>query len=117
VERAAPPARVRRGHAPSVVGPDTTMPPTRRSRASCAQRDRGGAVLRGRSALGVLRRLAGLLEAGLLALDDARVATEEPGLLEGRAVVLLVDLVQRAGHAEAHGPGLTGRAAAGEAHD
>src|SRR5690606_11617587 len=70
-----------------------------------------------RSALGVLRRLAGLLEACLLALDDARVATEEAGLLEGRAVVLLVDLVQRAGDAEAHGPGLAGRAAAVEAHD
>src|SRR5690606_13237037 len=53
----------------------------------------------------------------LLALDDARVATEEAGLLEGRAVVLLVDLVQRAGDAEAHGPGLAGRAAAVEAHD
>src|SRR5690606_36456312 len=93
------------------------MPPTRRSRASCAKRDLGGAILRARSALGVLRRLAGLLEAGLLALDDARVATEETGLLEGRAVVLLVDLVQRAGHTEAHSASLAGRAAALKADD
>src|SRR5699024_3271623 len=79
--------------------------------------NRCGALLRAGSALGVLRRLAGLLEAGLLALDDAVVTTEEAGLLEGRSVVLLVDLVQRAGHTEAHGPGLTGCTAAGEADD
>src|SRR6478736_1462271 len=59
-----------------------------------------------RSALRVLRRLAGLLETGLLALDDASVAREEAGLLEGRAVVLGVDLVERTGDAEAQRAGL-----------
>src|SRR5699024_8194588 len=78
---------------------------------------RCGALLRAGSALGVLRRLAGLLQTGLLALDDAVIAAQEACLLEGRAVGLLVDLVQRAGHAEAHGTGLAGGAAAGEAHD
>lgn len=45
-------------------------------------------------ALGVLLSLAGLLEAGLLALDDAGVTTQVTGLLQGGAVVLGVDLVQ-----------------------
>src|SRR5690606_28131506 len=49
------------------------------------------------SALGELRRLAGLLETSLLALDDASVTSEEAGLLEHGAVVLAVDLVQRTG--------------------
>src|SRR5512139_610997 len=39
------------------------------------------------SALRVLRSLAGLLEAVLLALLDTRVTGEEAGLLEGRAVL------------------------------
>src|SRR5699024_2986486 len=51
------------------------------------------------------------------ALDDAVIAAEEAGLLEGGAVGVHVDLVQRAGHAEAHGASLTGRAAAVEADD
>src|SRR5690606_22941539 len=59
-----------------------------------------------------LRRLAGLLETGLLALDDAGVAREEPGLLERRAVVLAVDLVEGAGDREAQGARLTRGAAA-----
>ena len=51
-----------------------------------------------RSALGVLRRLAGLLEAVLLALLDPRVTGEEAGLLQGRTVVGL-DLDEGAGDA------------------
>ena len=45
-------------------------------------------------ALGVLLSLTGLLETGLLALDDAGVTTQVTGLLQGGAVVLGVDLVQ-----------------------
>src|SRR5699024_12846050 len=78
---------------------------------------RCGALRRAGSALGVMGELAGLLQTGLLALDDAVIAAQEACLLEGRAVRLLVDLVQRTGHAEAHGTGLAGGAAAGEAHD
>src|SRR3954453_7857614 len=70
-----------------------------------------------RSALAVLRRLAGLLETGLLALDDAGVTREQPGLLERGAVGLFVDRVQAASHAEAQGAGLTGDAAAVDAGD
>src|SRR5699024_8825005 len=69
------------------------------------------------SALGVLRGLAGLLEPGLLALDDARVAREETGLLESRTVVVHVDLVQRTCHTETDRAGLAGGAAAGDADD
>src|SRR4051812_27270239 len=69
------------------------------------------------SALAVLRSLAGLLEAGLLALLDAGVARQEAGLLERGAVGLEVDLVERAGHAEAQRAGLAGRAAAVDAGD
>src|SRR6478672_10756788 len=64
------------------------------------------------SARAVLRSLAGLLEAGLLALGDARVAGEEPGLLERGTVQLLVDAVERTGHAEADRAGLAGGATA-----
>src|SRR4051794_7423151 len=70
-----------------------------------------------RSALGVLRRLAGLLETGLLALDDAGVTREQPGLLERGAVGLDVDGVEAAGHAEAQGAGLAGDAAAVDPRD
>ena len=45
-------------------------------------------------ALGVLLSLAGLLETGLLTLDDAGVTAQVTGLLQGGAVVLDVDLVQ-----------------------
>ena len=41
-----------------------------------------------RLALGVLRRLTGLLQTGLLALLDPRVAGQEAGLLQRRAVAL-----------------------------
>ena len=47
-----------------------------------------------RSALAELGRLAGLLQTGLLALDDARVAGEQAGLLQRRAVGLDVDRVE-----------------------
>src|SRR3954454_15750504 len=62
------------------------------------------------SALAVLRGLAGLLQTGLLALGGARVAGEEAGLLQGRAVHLGVHAVQGAGHAQAHRAGLAGGA-------
>src|SRR6478736_8397406 len=73
--------------------------------------------MRSESALAELRRLARLLETGLLALDDAGVTREQPGLLERRAVGLDVDGVQAAGHAEAQGAGLTGDAATVDAGD
>src|SRR5690606_8943967 len=71
----------------------------------------------GRSALAVLRRLAGLLQTSLLALLDARVARQEAGLLQGRAVGLFVDRVQRASDAQAQRAGLTGHAATVDASD
>src|SRR5687768_1183999 len=74
-------------------------------------------VMQGRSALAELRSLAGLLQSGLLALDGAGVAREQPGLLEVGAVGVDVDGVERAGHAEAQGAGLTGDAAAVDAGD
>src|SRR4051794_34701832 len=68
------------------------------------------------SALGELRALAGLLEAGLLALLDASVSRQEAAPLElgaqGR-----VGLDQRAGDAVAQGPCLGGHAAAVGAGD
>ena len=70
-----------------------------------------------RSALRELRGLAGLLETGLLALHDAGVAGQQTGLLQSRAVGLFVDLVERAGHAEAQGAGLTSGAATVDARD
>ena len=63
------------------------------------------------SALAVLGRLAGLLEAVLLALDDPGVAGEEAGLLQRRAV-LGVGLDQRAGDRQPQRAGLARRAAA-----
>src|SRR5690606_6428004 len=65
-----------------------------------------------RLALRELRGLASLLEASLLALDDAGVARKEPGLLEGGAVVLAVDLVEGTGDREAQRARLTRGAAA-----
>src|SRR4051795_7655394 len=62
-----------------------------------------------RSALGVLRRLAGLLEAVLLALLDPRVTGEEARLLESRTVVGL-DLDEGAGDRQAQRAGLPGDA-------
>src|SRR5699024_1879622 len=74
-------------------------------------------AIRARSALRELRRLAGLLETGLLALDDACVAREEAGLLERRTVVVAVDLVERAGDREAQRAGLARGSAAADARD
>src|ERR1700741_3824628 len=65
---------------------------------------------RDRSALAVLRRLAGLLEAVLLALDGPRVAGQEAGLLQ-RGPVLRLHQDQRPGDGQAQRAGLTGRAA------
>ena len=69
------------------------------------------------SALGVLGGAAGLVQTGLLALHDARVASEETGLLQGGAVGLTVDLVERAGDAQAQGAGLAGDATAVDTGD
>src|SRR5437660_2066599 len=62
-------------------------------------------------ALAELRRLARLVQAGLLALHHARVAREEAGALQ-RHAKLGVDLDERAGDAVAHRAGLAGRPAA-----
>src|SRR5690606_30757791 len=70
-----------------------------------------------RSALAVLRRLAGLLETGLLALRDAGVPGEVTGLLQGRAVQLGVDPVERTRDTETDGTGLAGGATAVDAHE
>src|SRR4249919_4058345 len=59
----------------------------------------------GCSALGVLRRLAGLLEAGLLALLLARVTGQQTRPLEGRPH-LRIDLDQGPGDAKAERAGL-----------
>src|SRR5690606_35328381 len=88
-------------HAPAPAGPRTSDPHS-------ASRS---------SALGVLGCLTGLLQAGLLALHRTGVAGEEPGLLEDRTVRLGVDLVQRAGDAQAQRTGLAGDAAAVDAGD
>ena len=61
-------------------------------------------------ALGELRRFAGLVEAGLLALDLARVAREEALALE-RDAQLGIGLDERAGDAVPDGAGLARRAA------
>src|SRR5690242_7191392 len=67
--------------------------------------------------LGVLRRLAGLLQAVLLALLDPGVPGQEAGLLQRRAV-LRVHQGQRPGHAEAQRARLPDAAAAGDpGHD
>src|SRR5580704_7867536 len=66
--------------------------------------------------LGVLRRLAGLLQAVLLPLLDPGVPGQEAGLLQRRAV-LRVHQGQRPGHAEAQRARLPGDAAAGDPGD
>src|SRR6185369_3794793 len=72
--------------------------------------------LAARSALGVLRRLAGLLEPVLLALLDPRVTGEEAGLLE-RGPVVGVELAEGPGDREAQRAGLAGDAATAEVRD
>src|SRR4051812_41318417 len=89
----------------------------RTRRAGHAERPRGATGCDGsyrRSTLAVLRSLTGLLEAGLLALRHPRVAGEEAGLLQRRAVLDVREL-QRAGDAEAQRAGLAGGAAAVDA--
>src|SRR3954471_12557119 len=66
-------------------------------------------------ALRELRRLARLVQAGLLALDLARVAREEALALE-RDAQLRVRLDQRAGDPVAHGDSLSRQPAAVDAH-
>src|SRR5690606_32852729 len=78
------------------------------------KRRRGGPT--GGAPRQVLRRAAGLLEAVLLALDDASVAREVPLLLEHGAEVR-VDLQQRAGDAELDGVGLAAGATALDGDD
>src|SRR3954470_21331266 len=69
------------------------------------------------SALAVLGRLAGLLQAGLLALDDAGVAGEQAGLLQRGPVGVEVDRVEGTGHAQAQRTGLAGDATTVDAGD
>src|SRR5919107_5514402 len=69
------------------------------------------------SALAVLGSLAGLLEAGLLALDDARVTGEQARLLQRRTVRVEVHRVQRPGDPEAQRTRLAGDAATVDAGD
>src|SRR5919107_3372537 len=88
-----------------LASPRTPSVPKTRVGASTADPTRG-------SALAVLRRLAGLLQPGLLALDDAGVTGEQAGLLQRRPVGVDVDRVQRAGDPEAQRTGLAGDPAA-----
>src|SRR3954469_3296401 len=69
-----------------------------------------------RSALGVLRSLAGLLQAVLLPLLDPRVTGEEAGLLQ-RRTVLGLDRDEGTGDREPQGAGLAGDTAALEDAD
>src|ERR1700755_3225087 len=68
------------------------------------------AMRRSRSALRVLRRLAGLLESVLLALDGTRVTGQEAGLLQGGSFLGL-NQDQRAGDRQAQRACLPGWAA------
>ena len=52
------------------------------------------------------------MQTSLLALHDAGVAGQEAGLLQGGAIRITIDGVERTGHAEADGAGLAGGAAA-----
>src|SRR6478672_6807592 len=103
----------------AVTGVNGRSPP--RQMAERASEVRGSARTSGPTpgkrdlALGVLLSLACLLETGLLTLDDAGVTGEVAGLLQGGAVVLDVDLVQRTGDAEAKRTGLAGGATAVDA--
>src|ERR1700690_3404398 len=69
-------------------------------------------ALRPRSALGVLRRLAGSLEAVLLAFLHARVARQEAGLAQRQAEAVGFGLEEGPGDAVADGPRLALVAAA-----
>src|SRR5207245_2251005 len=67
-------------------------------------------------ALAVLGRLAGLLQAVLLALFDPRVTGEEAGLLQGRPRLVLGQ-GERAGDAQPQCAGLPGDTSAAEGGD
>src|SRR6266576_2226464 len=84
------------------------------TRTSLARRSRGRPPpeVLGPLALGVLRRLAGALEAVLLALLHARVAREQPGLAQLEAMALGIELEQGPGDAVADGAGLAAHSAA-----
>src|SRR5205823_8915647 len=74
-----------------------------RERANCVRAEGAAHAWTG-SALGVLGRLACLLEAVLLALLHPRVASEETCLLQGRAILRLqIDEGSRDGQAERAG--------------
>src|SRR3712207_4908697 len=100
----------------STLFPYTTLFRSRRWPDPGRRRSRRGDPRAYRSALRVLRRLAGLLEPVLLALGDARVTGEEAGLLEGRTV-LGVDLDERAGDRQAQRAGLAADATTPEDAD
>src|SRR5690554_372997 len=72
-------------------------------------------AMRARLTLRVLRSATGLLQTGLLALNDAGVASQEASLLKGRAVGLVIDLIEGASHTEAHCASLPGGTAASDA--
>src|SRR5438874_152950 len=120
--------RARRAVSSSPATPRTPSVPNKRLRCPasaislrsllCWLRWRARQAPRGRHLpLGVLRRLAGLLQAVLLALLDPGVPGQEAGLLQRRAV-LRVHQGQRPGHAEAQRARLPGDAAAGDpGHD
>src|SRR5690554_5602061 len=73
-------------------------------------------AMRARLTLRVLRSATGLLQTGLLTLNDACVASEEASLLESRAVGLVVDLIEGPSHTQTHCASLPGGAAAGHAN-
>src|SRR3954447_12092406 len=113
-----------RGSRPRTYGPGPSTRAAARPRATTSSGVRStlaaprtpsvpnlSVMLRG-SALGVLRGLAGLLEAVLLGLLLAGIASEEAGLLQ-RCAQLGIELDQRAGDAHAQRAGLTRRATAG----
>src|SRR5919198_122820 len=85
-------------------------------RTPSVPKSRGNDVRRVALALGVLGRLAGLLEPVLLALDHARVAGQKAALLQLGAQ-LHVELNQRAGDSVAQRARLPGHPAAVQAGD
>src|SRR5690606_29079212 len=92
-QRTAPGARG--GPSPTAESRKPALPANTATAAPCGMPP--SAVLSSearRSALAVLRRLAGLLQTGLLALGDAGVPGEETGLLQRRTVQLFVDAVE-----------------------
>src|SRR5688572_18270545 len=119
---------VGRWSANAPASPRTCAAATDRSSASSAVRSRFASprtpsvpkmrpTVRSGSALALLGSLPCLLQAGLLALLDARVTSEQSRLLERRAIGFLVDGVERAGDTETERAGLTGHATAGDAGD